>query len=250
MPSGVYKRTKEHCAALRIPHKYPKGVVKRKGQVPWNKGLTAQTDSRVAKYSGENNGAKQPVARKKIGNSSKQFYATPEGQKILSNNSKKLWQDPDYRERQLEVRHSKEFRQQRRIETKRTWQDPVYVAKQMKASRASPNKPEQFLIKLFELLCPGEWKYAGNGGFPIGRCKPDFININGQMKAIEFFGDYHHGPEVTGQSNENEEQQKIEHHTQYGYQTLVIWERELNNIEALCKRIITFTFSLEEQRAA
>ncbi len=50
MPSGVYTRTDKHRAALKGSHK---GVVNggtfKKGQKPWNDGLTKETDERVAK---------------------------------------------------------------------------------------------------------------------------------------------------------------------------------------------------------
>ena len=109
--------------------------------------------------------------------------------------------------------------------------DPEYKEKHIRATllanKLKPNKPEKFLIKLFQKLFPNEYKYVGDGQVIIaGKC-PDFVNINGQKKIIELYGDYWHGEERTGRTNEEEEQQRIEHFAKFGFQTLVIWEHEL-----------------------
>lgn len=123
------------------------------------------------------------------------------------------------------------------------WQDPKYVAKQMKSRHVKPNKPEKFLTKLFQKLFPNQWKYVGDGkdknAIIAGKC-PDFINISGQKKIIEHFGDFHHGLKRTGRTNVEEEQQKINHYAKYGFQTLVIWEHELKDINNVMNRILEF----------
>ena len=64
--------------------------------------------------------------------------------------------------------------------------------KQMIANHGRQNKAEKYLELILENLYPGEWKFVGDGQVRIsGKC-PDFININGEKKIIELFGDYWH----------------------------------------------------------
>lgn len=132
----------------------------------------------------------------------------------------KQFQDPKQREKQ-------------QVASIKLWQDPEYVSKQMKARSIRPNKGEIFLDKLLQKLYPNEYKYVGDGQFILaGKC-PDFINVNGQKKIIELFGEHVHKPK--------EEQERIDLFAKYGYQTLVIWYRELANIEAVEKKLFEFT---------
>lgn len=102
-----------------------------------------------------------------------------------------------------------------------------------------PNKPEKFLLRLLNDLHPGEWKYTGDFSMTInGKC-PDFVNCNGQKKIIELFGHYWH----RGQNP----QERIDVFKPFGYETLVIWEHELKNIENLIEKINAFHF-FERQR--
>jgi hypothetical protein len=95
-----------------------------------------------------------------------------------------------------------------------------------------PNKPETFLINLLNKMYPGEWKYTGDASFMINGKSPDFTNCNGKKKLIELFGDYWH----QGQTP----QDRSDVFKPYGYETLVIWEHELKNIERLKFRINKF----------
>jgi len=112
------------------------------------------------------------------------------------------------------------------------YQDPAYVQKMAKAWNIKPNKPESCLNNLLEGLYPGQWKYTGDFSFTInGKC-PDFVNCNGQKKIIELFGDYWH----RGQNP----QDRIDTFRPFGYETLVIWEHELKNIDSVIERIRGF----------
>ena len=57
---------------------------------------------------------------------------------------------------------------------------------------------------------------------------------------IEIFGDFHHGKKRTGRTKEEEEQRKIKHFTQYGYQTLIIWQHELQDLKSVQQKILKF----------
>jgi G:T-mismatch repair DNA endonuclease (very short patch repair protein) len=93
-----------------------------------------------------------------------------------------------------------------------------------------PNKPEQKLIDFFkEQNLP--YRYTGDGSFSIGNKVPDFVNINGEKKAVDLFGDYWHNPDVRanlGKSPESEED-RIAKFKEYGWDLVVIWEHTLKD---------------------
>jgi hypothetical protein len=118
---------------------------------------------------------------------------------------------------------------------KQLWQDPEYVAMQMRARNVCPNKAEMFLSEFFQDLLPNEYIFAGDGkdkdSIIAGKC-PDFVNVNGQKKIIELFGEHVHEPE--------EEQQRIDLFAQHGYQTLIIWYKELQNLDLVKQKVLEF----------
>jgi len=117
------------------------------------------------------------------------------------------------------------------------WNNLEYREKQTKKIMAGlcllPNKPEMRLNEILNGLYPGEWKYVGDGQFFIaGRC-PDFVNINGQKKIIELFGDYWH--------KDDDPQDRIGIFKPFGFETLVIWEHELKSLKKLKRKLLDFT---------
>jgi hypothetical protein len=99
------------------------------------------------------------------------------------------------------------------------WKNPDNARKALVFNK--PNKSEMKLFDILESMYPGEWKFVGDGQVVIdGKC-PDFINVNGQKKIIELYGERWH-------QNENP-QDRIDVFKPFGYDTLVIWLRELQN---------------------
>ncbi len=142
---------------------------------------------------------------------------------------------------------SKDTKRKMSLACRKNWEDPEYRKKQTKAiikgyshHHPSPNKPERKLMRLLNKLFPGEYKFVGNGSILIQGKNPDFINVNGQKKIIELFGDYWHSEEVTGQSITEHHRQRIRCFGRYGYETLIIWECELEDIKQLKKELIKF----------
>lgn len=149
---------------------------------------------------------------------------------------KRLWQDPEYREKQRKARKIAQNRPEVKERSRETaielWQDPEYIAMQMIARNVCPNKAELFLDELFQDLLPNEYKFVGDGEFILaGKC-PDFVNVNGQKKIIELFGEHVHKPE--------EEQERMDLFAQYGFQTLVIWFGELRNLDLVKQKLMEF----------
>ena len=66
------------------------------------------------------------------------------------------------------------------------------------------------------------------------------MNVNGQKKLIEMFGDYWHSEKVQKVSKSQHERERIKHFSEYGYQTLIIWECELECSKVLEERIKRF----------
>lgn len=118
---------------------------------------------------------------------------------------------------------------------KALWQEPSFVRKQMKARGVSPNKAEMLLGDILEKALPGEYRYVGDGAFILaGKC-PDFMNVNGQKKLIELYGDYWH--------RGDNPQDRIDLFREYGYRTLILWESELKDIDALITALYNFNGS-------
>jgi hypothetical protein len=115
---------------------------------------------------------------------------------------------------------------------RKLWTDPIFVQKVLSGGKKSPNKPERTLLQILEDLYPGEWRFVGDGRIIIdGRC-PDFINCNGQKKIIELFGDYWH--------RHDDPLARIERFKAFGYDTLIIWERELKSLGPLLSKLQSF----------
>lgn len=100
------------------------------------------------------------------------------------------------------------------------------------SQRCSPTKPESTIFSILNDLYPNEWKFVGDGAVVIAGKNPDFINVNGKKQLVECFGDYWHKGE--------DPQDRINVFKPYGYDTLVIWESELKEIDLVIKKIQNF----------
>lgn len=116
----------------------------------------------------------------------------------------------------------------------RCWQDSEYVKKQMKARGVQPNKIEKYLDLFLQKTLPNEYKYVGDGEFILGGKCPDFLNINGQKKLIEYNSDYWH------RNDKSNGQGRIDYFKKFGFDTLIIWEKELSNLIELKDKISQF----------
>ncbi|MEK6885263.1 MAG: NUMOD3 domain-containing DNA-binding protein [Nanoarchaeota archaeon] len=92
-----------------------------------------------------------------------------------------------------------------------------------------PTKPEQTFI---EIIRQNElpYKYVGNGLVSIGKRNPDFIH-NEKNIVIEIFGRFWHTKELNSLvTDKRTEKGTIHDYLQNGYQCVVIWEDELQNL--------------------
>lgn len=126
---------------------------------------------------------------------------------------------------------SEELREKMRIETTNRWKRDDYVAKQMKGRRVKPNKEELRLSAIIgELSLP--YRYVGDGQFILGGKCPDFLNVNGQKKLIEYWGTYWH--------RNDDPQERIDFFQQYGFATLIIKKEELKALDKVKEHLLEF----------
>lgn len=135
------------------------------------------------------------------------------------------------------VPRTEELKKHNSKKMKALWADPVRREKliHMLQDRfgMGANGQEEKLLEVLKRICPKSYSYVGNGKKWIGGKNPDFINIQGQKKVIELFGDYWHSKKVTGKSKKEHRKERQAHFAKYGYKCLVVWEHELENIDKL-----------------
>ncbi|KKM20140.1 hypothetical protein LCGC14_1648420, partial [marine sediment metagenome] len=103
------------------------------------------------------------------------------------------------------------------------------------------NKSEKVLRNLLSKTVSNKYKYVGNGKYWIINFNPDFININGQKKIIELYGCYWHKcPKCKFGNKRTIDIGRIKTYKKYGYQTLIVWEHELKNLDKVKTNILKF----------
>lgn len=208
-----------------------------KGCKTWNKGLTKETDERVARYGKNQSATKKQLIKEGKLNPTKNL---PEPKIKISreemiNLYKELGNQNEVA-KFLNVRQSaiSQFMLRRdiRANPKHIWKnrDPKKqaeinkkISKSMKGninwrySHEFPNGDERKLINFFrEYNFP--FTYVGDGRFKIkGKC-PDFI-WKRKKRIIEFFGDIWH--------RKSDEPSRIDFFRYNGWNCLVIWGREI-----------------------
>jgi len=114
----------------------------------------------------------------------------------------------------------------------------------IKASQVKPNYKELRLFDFLNKILPEQYDLNIKAEIMIlGGKIPDIVNINGKKKLIEFYGRRWHKPE--------DEEKRIREFKKYGWDTLIIWEEELNNLNILGNKIIKFheDYQLEQLRS-
>lgn len=109
-------------------------------------------------------------------------------------------------------------------------------------SKRKPNRKEMKLSYVLRRIAPHEYRYNGDcrRGMIFGGKIPDFVNVNGHKKVIEMFGDWWHGERVTGRTKGQEESKYMNHYKKFGYSCLIVWESELNDVDALKEKVRSF----------
>lgn len=188
----------------------------------------------------------------------------------MSATQKRLWQDPAYRQRMRKptmsqtrlqelaywrVAYENENRLQEMRKTtkplrpmplywqllkeiqegKRTIEEASreYTRRRMGGCQMKPNRAERKLDAILQEICPDEFALNVKANIMVlGGKIPDFVNVNGRKKLIELYGDYWH-------RNDNP-QDRIDYLRQFGWETLIIWERELKDEAKLKQKLLAF----------
>jgi len=158
-------------------------------------------------------------------------HRTSEYRKKRSDSQKALWKKEDYRKTQsaasAKVRRRPENRELASKRFKEMWKNEEIVRKILSSWSRTPNKLEIQLSEFLDSHFPGEWKFVGDGSIWIGGKNPDFINVNGKKKIIEFNGEFWH-------QDAEKTQSRIEKFKEYGYDTLIITDNEFKESEKHC----------------
>ena len=115
---------------------------------------------------------------------------------------------------------------------KENWQDPKHARRIVKSWHIKPNNFEKAVDNILQHILPNQYNVNVFGEFVIAGKIPDFINVNGEKKIIECYGDYWH--------TEEESIERIKLFKKYGFETLIIWEREMENIGDVINKILAF----------
>lgn len=125
---------------------------------------------------------------------------------------------------------------------KRLHKDPEFQKKRIKGICTKPTGPEKQMKSLLNILYPKEYKYTGNGDFIIDGLNPDFVNVNGQKKLIEVFGEAFHDPKKAFKKvpYRSSYRGRKEAFAKFGYKTLIIWDYEMKNMHEVERKIRRF----------
>lgn len=128
----------------------------------------------------------------------------------------------------------------RSCSSKKMWKNAKYrnevSKKALLNSNRSPNNTEKKLNIIINKTLPNEYNFVGQGKVIIDGLCPDFININGQKKIIELYGDYWHKMP----NRKLQDARRIKTYKKYGYKTLIVWEHELKDIDKVTNKIENF----------
>lgn len=109
------------------------------------------------------------------------------------------------------------------------------------------------LDRLLRIHFPRQWRYVGDWQASIGGKCPDFVHTNRKL-IIEMFGEWSHlwlkQRHEPGLTKEKAEQERAKHFAAHGYQTLIIWSKELKNEAQIVQKIREFMRGTDVTRTA
>ena len=224
----------------------------RKGHIPWNKGLTKETDKRVAKNSGnlreQHYGSIiQETKQKKTWVTRRKRY----GRTGMKNLTVEQLEHQEW----VQKRHSEfmkrknpmsnsEFRLKIGLKNIERWNKYTSEQREKKilelilGGQRKPNSIEQKILQIVsKYFLPfkftGYKPYSGLNGYT-----PDFISTDDSKKIIEVFGDYwHKRKEVVVR-----DVKRLRIYKEKGFECLILWEQEIRSSteQELVERIRQF----------
>lgn len=178
----------------------------------------------------------KPGAEENRSQSLKITNAKPEIKEKRSKAMTKSAARPEVKEKQRkaskESNSRPEVKEKLSIAGKRNWQNPEFIKKMEIRLSIRPNIPETFLMNFLNELFPNEWKYTGDFSFMINGKNPDFIHMD-YKKCIEHYGHYWH--------QNDDPQTRINFFKNNGWDCLIVWQDELNDLITLKNKLLNFT---------
>jgi hypothetical protein len=218
----------------------------QRGYTPWNKGITIDRDSpeyfaRVVQL--------REASKRRVFNESSRLKMSESGKKLyLSGKKMPEFHGPHTLAAKLKMsiarkgkRHNKEWVEKIGNALRGRKCTEETIKKILAGSTIKPNKGELKLFSIVSSLFPDEYALNIFGNILILDGKvPDIVNINGRKKIIELFGEHWH--------ERTDEQKRKDCFGQYGWDTLVIWWKELRNRQNVEKKLIEFHGGMNGQR--
>lgn len=90
-----------------------------------------------------------------------------------------------------------------------------------------PTTPEREIMHIIEKHAL-PFKYVGNGTLIVDHLNPDFVHTT-DKKIVEVFGDYWH--DIKNCKESGIEEIRRRRFSKHGYQTHIIWEKNVKNEE-------------------
>jgi len=216
----------------------------RKGMKKWCCEETYRKCPEV-KRSYSNPGEQNPMYGKKRSSETKNKISKANKGKLKGIPKSKKWKkfmsermkgkgNPQFGKENTEIQKEKK----RNTMKKKFKNDKEYVNNWISGMNAKPNKCEIKVMNILDEVCPNKFKYVGDFKKWIGRRNPDFIDEI-DKKIIEHFG-WVHTEENRGIPEDVHEKERISYFNQYGYNTLIIWESELEDDNKIKERIRKF----------
>jgi len=247
----IYKMAEAMKAKWRDPEFRARVIASRKGKQcgvnhpMYGRKHTEETRRKLSEsHMGLPSGAKghkhSEESRKKMSKSHRGVPLSAKHCASIGEKSKQVWASKSKEEREQWAKNisegekgkfvSEETNRKNSEAKKKAWQDPAYARKCLVFN--VPNKAEIKLLGILDEMYPGEWKFVGDGQLLIaGKC-PDFVNVNGKKKIIELYGQRWHA--------NHDPQDRINIFKPFGYDTLVVWDKELDGTKKLKRRIESF----------
>jgi hypothetical protein len=218
------------------------GKFGKKGGLPKGHRFTNEQRQRMGQsHIGSKRTAEQKIRMKEAAKKARELPEVREKYRLAA---LKAWKNPIIRNKQVDAirrgNNQPNVKKTRSRVATLTWKDPKIAAARL--LHRVPNNAETRLTGILDLMFPGEYQFVGNGEFILDGLNPDFVNINGQKKVIELFGEHVHDPATAFRPVPVRGTAKVrkEIFSKFGYQTLIVWFKELKDLKKLRQRIKRF----------
>jgi len=181
---------------------------------------------------GENNPAKRPDVREKIGKTESETKVKLFAEGKLTIWSKGLTKVTDKRIH-TGIHPKTEFKKGHKSRTQFTseqvkgfWLNPLIRERMIRGIIKSLNiRPTSLEYQFINFIQQNNlpYKYVGDGSFLIGYKNPDFININGEKICIETASKFYKQKNSRYKNNLEYEKERIAHFKKYGWKCIIIF---------------------------